>query len=102
MDLKLRRADAIVGKTVDLSTQELIEIRDQWDELTMAFVEMEVNTPSHKKSRVILLENHINTFEVLINKITKDIKSSMQVHNVLFASEESIDKVALAKYEQEL
>jgi NADH dehydrogenase/NADH:ubiquinone oxidoreductase subunit G len=94
MKIEFKEQIGLTGKKIELSAQELIAIKDKWEELTQK------NNPkkrhfSEATTRVdtILLED----FDALIGKITEGIQSSKEVHDDLFCKEKHSEEVKLTE-----
>ena len=97
MDITSTVTQASVGKEILLSTQELIALKDKWEEIRYIFEEhgegrlKEVRKKYNGLEAMNILSPLCEQMHNFIDKITEGVQSTSEVHDALFKSEREIE-----------
>ena len=91
MKIDYNQKDAVIGIVVALSTQELIALKDKYEEIEDIMFKHDDDREknSMKANRVTIeeLTPILGQMSVFINRLTTGIQSSNEVHDDLFTSD---------------
>lgn len=90
MKIQDKVTEASVGKTVELSTQELIALKDKWEciqNISLDYSDKGKFSKLHGRNAMENLIPLLHQMSNFMNTVTEGVQSTLQVHEELFGVE---------------